>query len=359
MSITKAPFSCTYSPNMAELLWELNCTIAITTYQAGKVVFFSATSPNNLIQLPRNFEKAMGLALDKERMAVATKSEVIVLANAPALAPNYGKQQGAYDGLFIPRATYYSGEIDLHDMAWGQAGLVAVNTRFSCLSIIDDRFSFQPLWKPHFITDLVPHDRCHLNGMVMVDGKPRYVTALGKSDTPKGWRPGVETGGILMDVDSNQIVASGLPMPHSPRIYDNQVYVLLSATGELARVDVQKGTYEVITRFNGFVRGMAKQGDFLFIGLSRLRQNSSTFRDLPIAQKALQCGISVVHLPSGNQVGYIQYENSVEELYDIQILNGMRRPGILATDTSEHRMALVTPQDSYWSSPEPEIGHSK
>ena len=357
MSVTLPPFSCTHSPNLPELLWELKFTIAITTYQAGKVVFFSATGPEGLIQLPRNFEKAMGMAFDNGRMAIATKNEVVVLANSTALAPNYGLQPNTYDGLFIPRATYYSGEIDLHDMAWGKEGLIAVNTRFSCLSRIDDEFSFKPIWKPYFISDLVPHDRCHMNGMVMVDGKPKYITALGVTDSPKGWRPGVETGGILMDVESNQIITNNLPMPHSPRIYNGKLYVLLSATGELACVDLNSGKYEVITKFNGFVRGMAKHGDFLFIGLSKLRQNSSTFRDLPIAKKALQCGISVVHLPTGNEIGFLKYENSVEELYDIQILPGMRKPAILNTETEEHRRALVTPTDGFWSSAEPEIGH--
>jgi hypothetical protein len=36
-----APFSCTYSPQIPELLQKLNCSLAITTYQAGKVIFIS------------------------------------------------------------------------------------------------------------------------------------------------------------------------------------------------------------------------------------------------------------------------------------------------------------------------------
>ena len=50
-----APFSCQYTPQIPELLQHLNCSIAISTYQAGKVVFISAKDENNLIQLPRNF----------------------------------------------------------------------------------------------------------------------------------------------------------------------------------------------------------------------------------------------------------------------------------------------------------------
>lgn len=326
---------------------QLDCTLAISTYQAGKVVLISAVDENNLIQLPRNFNKAMGIAVKGHQLAVATKNEVVVLGNAPGLAPNYTQNQ--YDGLYVPRATYYTGEIDLHDMEWGNQGLYAVNTRFSCISLINDRFSFEPVWHPHFITDLDPVDRCHLNGMVMQEGKPKYVTALGVSNTEKGWRSGVEKGGVLMDVDSNEIIVKGLAMPHSPRLFDGELYALMSATGELVKIDTDKGSYEVITTFDGFVRGMDKIGDYLFIGLSKLRQNSSGFRDLPIAKKALHSGVEVIHLPTGASVASLTYQASVEELYDVKMLPNMRRPGIMDVNKEEHRQALVTPSDNYWS----------
>jgi uncharacterized protein (TIGR03032 family) len=350
------PFSCTMSPNMPELLWQLNCTLALSTYQAGKVVFLSALNENEIIQLPRDFEKAMGMAVSGERLAVATKNEVVVLANSRALAINYPGYSNKYDGLYLPRATYYSGEVDLHDMSWGNEGLWAVNTRFSCLSLIDDEFSFKAKWKPSFISDLTPDDRCHLNGMAMQNGKPKYVTALGKTDGPKAWRSEIQAGGLLIDVESNEIVIPNLPMPHSPRIYDGKVYILCSATGELVCAQTATGKYDVITKLNGFVRGMSKIGDHLFIGLSKLRQNASTFRDLPIARESIFCGVVVVHLPSGLPVGHIKYENSVEEIYDVQILPGIRRPAIMNTNMPDHRKALVTNHDAYWSVPEPERG---
>jgi hypothetical protein len=53
-----------------------------------------------------------------------------------------------------------------------------VNTAFSCLCTLDGRHSFVPRWRPPFITSLAAEDRCHLNGMAMADGAPKYVTAL-------------------------------------------------------------------------------------------------------------------------------------------------------------------------------------
>lgn len=343
------PFSCSISSNMPDLLWNLRGTLAITTYQAGKLIFISAVNDREIIQLPRQYDKAMGLAVHQNKLAVATQYEVQVLANSNDLARNYGAKPGSYDGLYLPRATYYSGEIDLHDMAWGNEGLWAVNTRFSCLSLIDEAYSFRSKWIPSFITDLTPDDRCHLNGMAMERGKPKYVTTLGTTNIAKGWRVQVQNGGVLIDVESKEIIVSGLPMPHSPRIYDGQLYALCSATGEVICIDTTSGKYEVITKLNGFLRGMCKKDDILFVGLSKLRQNSSTFRDLPITREALSCGIAAIHLPTGKQIGFIHYENSVEEIYDVQFLDDLQRPAILNTLREEHRRAIVTETNSFWS----------
>jgi len=343
------PFSCTYSPNIPELLGQLNCTLALSTYQAGKVILLSATGAEDLVQLPRNFQKPMGLAVSGDKLAIATKEEVVVLVNSPSLAAAYPDQPQTYDGLYVPRATYFCGEIDLHDMDWGNDGLWAVNTRFSCLALIDDSYSFKPQWQPTFITKLTPHDHCHLNGMAMADGKPLYVSALGITDTAEGWRENKAAGGVLIDVSSDEIILNKLPMPHSPRIYDGKLYLLLSATGELVYVDQNKGSYEVITRLSGFVRGLARYQDYLFVGLSKLRQKSSAFRDLPIAKKSLFCGIVVVYLPKGNIVGHIKYENSVEEIYDVQVLPELTRPGLMSPAKSTHRLALVMPKETFWA----------
>ena len=346
------PFSCTYTPNVAELLTQLNCSLAITTYQAGKLIFLSPDGLNAMRQLPRDFDKAMGLAINKDRMALAIKEEVVVLANAKELAIGYPNKPGYYDAFFVPRATYYTGIVDIHDMDWDKDGnLWAVNTLFSCLATIDDAYSFQPRWMPPFIKTLESGDLCHLNGMAMVDEKPKYVSMFGQTNTAKGWRQGVETSGIIMDIETNEVVAHSLPMPHSPRWYNGQLYCLLSATGQLIRIDIATGKYDVIAQLKGFVRGMAKRGDYLFIGLSKLRQNASVFRDLAITKDAVYCGVEIIHLPTGANVGNIRYQQSVEEIYDVQILPDALQPGILNHTTAAYRAALHTPGAAFWALP--------
>ena len=116
MNASLPPFSCTYSPNLPELLWQLECTLVISTYQAGKAIFLSATSPDELVQLPRNFNTPMGLAVDGRRLAIATRDDIVVLANAPSLAKSFPRQPGKYGGLYVPQAIYFTGTVNIHDL---------------------------------------------------------------------------------------------------------------------------------------------------------------------------------------------------------------------------------------------------
>lgn len=341
-----AAFQCTYSPGIPELLSSLGCSLVVSTYQAGKVIFISPHE-DGLIQLPRNFDKPMGLALDGRRLAVATRHEVVVLASDPRLAALHPSRAGEYDAFFVPRASFFVNEVDLHDMAWAGDTLWAVNTLFACLCTIDHDYSFVPRWQPPFTSALAPEDRCHLNGMALVEGRPRYATALGSADTPIGWKENRYGGGVLIDCATDEIVLTGLAMPHSPRDYDGRLYMLLSLLGALVVVDTERGTYEEIARVPGFVRGLARQGDYLFVGMSKLRPGR-VFPDLPLDRDKLLPGIAVIHLPSGEVAGLIQYQTDCEEIYDVQVLPGLRRPGIIGLGDGMHLNVLSTPEAVFW-----------
>jgi len=349
------PFSCKHTPELPELLAQLNCSLAISTYQAGKLMMVSSNG-EKLNLLPRQFDTPMGMVAKGNRIAVACAHETMVLAHDPSMGPSYPKQPNTYDTLYLPRHTFYTGAMMMHDMAWnGKNELIGTNTSFSCLCRIDGEHSFIPIWQPSFISELQPEDRCHLNGLCMEDGEPKYVTALGTSDKKGGWRDGKLNGGVLIDVQSNEIILDGLAMPHSPRLFQGHLYALLSATGELIKVGVASGSYEVVSKHPGFVRGMSLIGDHLFIGISRLRK-THTFGDLGLAQRNdLICGFDVVHLPTGALVSRFQFLSTCEEIYDICILPGLKRPGILGTAAETHRQAISTPQDSFWG----EIGDGK
>jgi len=343
------PFSCSYTQQIPELLHNLRGTLALSTYQAGKVLFLSSKN-DKLIQLPRTFPRAMAVGINGSKMAVATKDKVHILGNEPTLADNYPNQPGVYDGLYVPRTSFYTGNIDCHGLEWGQKGLWAVNTLFSCLCLINESYSFEPVWKPSFITDIVPEDRCHLNGMAMNnEGEPEFVTAFGSGDNHHSWREHIPGGGQLIHVPTGETISGNLNMPHSPRLVNGELFILTSGSGELLKIEPETGHIEVVRRIGGFVRGMVQAGDYLFIGLSRLRKNSSIFKDLPIADEAMTSGFVVIHLPTGAIVGSLRYLSSVDEIFDICFLPGSGRPGIVSPDMEIADRSLVLPEKSYWA----------
>ena len=344
---TPNPFELEYTPQFADLLYNLNISIALSTYQAGKVIMISAYDKERLIQFPRTFESAMGMALADNKLAIATKNTVEVLKNLPDLAQTYPQKPNTYDTMYVPRASYYTGYLALHDMAYVNKQLVAVNTLFSCLSYIDDNKSFTPFWQPPFIDDLKPEDRCHMNGMAVENDEIKYLTALGSGNKAQEWRDKKMSGGIIMEYPSGKILTEGLSMPHSPRIFNNKLYVLNSAQGELLEIDRETGKKKLVVNLGGFARGMEIVGDYLFIGVSKLRHNSKVFNDLPIASSSY-AGIVAVHLPYKTIVGSVRYRMSVDEIYDVKILANIKRPNILAKDNKLKDSIISVNNNSYW-----------
>lgn len=184
-----------------------------------------------------------------------------------------------------------------------------------------------PRWKPPFISALASEDRCHLNGLALVDGVPRYVTVLGQTDTPGGWRPAKASGGCLLEVPSGRVVASGFAMPHSPRFYDGKLFMLHSGHGQVGTVDVTTGRYESLGEVPGYTRGLALHGPLAFVGMSKIRE-TSTFGGMPIEAKRaeLKCGVAVVNLQTQQMIAYIEFHTGVSEIYDVQVLPGLRFP---------------------------------
>lgn len=313
---------------------------------------FSAPQADKISQLPRSFKKPMGIAKhpDGNRIAIACKDEVITFSQSEQLAAHYPNKPQTYDKLFTPRLTYHTGPLDIHDLSYGKGdNLFGVNTLFSCIVTLDDEFNFTPFWKPSFVHQISGTDMCHLNGMAMENELPRYVTAFGKGNTKQSWRDTLPHSGILIDVKSNDILCEGLSMPHSPRIYNGKLYCLMSATGEFIEIDRTSGKHTVITQISGFVRGLDFYEDFAFIGVSALRKKSKTFEKLDDSALTSKPGIQVIQLSTGKQVGKIEYISSVEEIYDVHVLPGMKRPNILNTIKPDYKLGVMIPHETFWA----------
>ena len=350
MNTSSKPFYCNYSPQFAELLNKLDISLVVSTYQVNKIIILKSVETDKITQLLRNFRNAMGIAVKGNKLAVSTLNEVVLLKNRPEIAGTYPSKPDVYDSIFIPSARFLTGHLSLHDMEFIKDKLVAVNTNFSCLAYIDAEHSFTPFWQPPFISELALEDRCHLNGLAVENDEIKYLTALGKSDTPHGWRPGKMNSGILMEYPSGRIILDKLAMPHSPRLFNGKLYLLNSAQGELLSVNPKDGTSEVIVKLGAFARGMSLHGDYLFIGVSKLRHNNPTFADLPIAKTSFS-GIIAVYLPNKSIVGSLNYEMSVDEIYDVKVIDNYQSPSILSPDMEVVSRAITTPKGSLWSKP--------
>jgi uncharacterized protein (TIGR03032 family) len=333
--------------SFVRILDEVGCSLAVSVYMSNRVILVSAE--NNQIYVEAfAFERPMGIATavtDGElHLAIATFQEVFIFTDAPLLAPSLPGDPGRYQHLLVPRAMLLSGDIDAHDLAWAGGKLYAANTRFSCIAAIDGRYSFTPVWTPPFITEVMPEDRCHLNGLAVADDRVAYATAFKSSDVPRGWSEPRLTGGLLMEVPSGKVVLEGLCMPHSPRVFDGHLYVLDSATGRVLRVEPERRTAEPLVKLSGFTRGLDCAGDILFVGLSRIRHRPGR-EALPIAVEydTLMCGIVAVNRLDGRILGYIKFDESYEEIFDIKALPNFRRGGILSVDDERHRRTLVLP----------------
>ncbi len=326
--------------------------LAISTYQAGMLVLV-AWDGRRVRVLARHFDKPMGLDGDAGRLVLATRNEITVFANAPALAGDYGRQRGGhYDALYLPRMTWHTGDVQAHEVQLHGDDIWVVNTRYSCLMRPSARYSFEPAWAPPFVTDLVPEDRCHLNGLALDDAGPAYVTAMAETDGARGWRERRTDGGVVIDVRANAIVARGLAMPHSPRLHEGRLYVLDSGRGALCRVDRDGGAVDTLAELPGYTRGLAFVGDTALVGLSQIREKH-LFGGMPIddRREQLRCGVALVDLESGGTTGLLECSAGATELFDLRFLPGLHRPNIIGRERPETRQAVTEPRSSWWLIP--------
>ncbi|WP_179076668.1 TIGR03032 family protein [Nostoc sp. C057] len=339
-SAPKLEITC--SPHLATWLQTQLLSLAFTTYQTNRLFFIGCNDQGTIAAHERLFDKPMGLYASNNGIYLSTRYQIWRFENL--LSPGERYQQS--DRLYIPRQAYTTGDLNVHDVVLDDAeNIVFVNTDFSCLATISNDYSFVPLWQPTFISKLAAEDRCHLNGLGLRDGKPRYVTACSTTDTAAGWRNHRVGGGVVIDVQSNEIIGTGLSMPHSPRWYQGKLWLLNAGTGDLGYLDGEQ--FVPITFCPGFVRGLAFWENFAFVGLSKLR--SPTFSGLPLEERLTalgntsQSGLMVIDINTGKTLHWLLFDGVVEELFDVVVLPGVRQPQCLGFQSEEIERLVTFP----------------
>ena len=333
------------SPHVAEWLHQTGVGLAVTTYQTNRLFLLGVKPDGTLSGFERLFDRPMGLHVteDGSRITMATRYQIRELVDALGEDDAYE----GYDRVYVPRRAHTTGELDAHDLHRTANGDIRfVNTRFSCVAAPSRTHSFRTVWTPPFISRVRPEDRCHLNGLALEAGRPRYATAVSRSDVADGWRTQRDGGGVVIDVRTNEVVAEGLTMPHSPRVHDGDLYLINAGTGELGRIDLGTGAFEPIAFCPGFGRGLALHDRVAIVGVSKPR-GDEVFRDLPLGRRlreknaTARCGMFVIDLTTGSVAHWLTFTRVVDELYDVQVLPHTRRPMALGFKTDEIRRFIT------------------
>ncbi|NEP79565.1 MAG: TIGR03032 family protein [Okeania sp. SIO3B3] len=333
-----------HTNNFPQILDQLGISLVVSTYQAGKLIVLRAD--NGVINTHfRTFNKPMGLAATHEKIALGTAYQIWDFRNVPAVAEKL-EPAGKHDACYLPRNIHITGDIDIHEMAWAKDELWFINTRFSCLCTLGHPNSFVPRWRPPFISGYDLTDRCHLNGLCLKNDLPKYATALGETDTAAGWRKNKANGGILMDIETNEILMRGLSMPHSPRWYQEQLWLLESGNGSLAKVDLNERKLETVAQLPGFTRGIDFWGNLAFIGLSQVRE-TAVFTGMPITQLQERiCGVWVVNILTGETIAFLRFEEGVQEIFSVAVLPNIRFPEIIEWNENLLASSYVLPDEA-------------
>jgi len=346
-------FSSTHTDNLPKILKALNISLAVTSYQSARLILIRSdgeTIDTNLKVFPR----PMGVYADKDRITLGTFNQVLEFKRSDELLENIKKgaldKEGDFsikvleknkeqmealksareeelnevkksDSLYLHRGSITTGMINIHDIAWGDEGLWVVNSTFSCLSTLSPNNSFIARWRPKFISELVPEDRCHLNGMAMKDGKPKYVTTFNMEDSRDSWSNGRTDYGTLIDVDTDEILLKGIIMPHSPKIYKDAVYVCESGLGVVWKYNLKTKEKSLVVKLQGFTRGLYFYGGVMFVGLSQVRA-SEIKNPIQISKEydETYAGVWMINLENNTEIGHIKFDGDVDQIYDIAII---------------------------------------
>jgi uncharacterized protein (TIGR03032 family) len=317
-------------------LAEQQISLAFSAYQAGDVFVIGPTAEKSITVGRARYTRAMGIALSGNSLYLGTAAQIWLFDRVTCQYPGF-------TSAFLPRVGVSTGDIDVHEMAVEDSGrLVFVNTLHSCLATLSNTESFSVVWKPPFISKLAPEDRCHLNGLALRDGVARYVTMAANSDVMGQWRAQMQDGGMVMDITTNEVIAEGLSMPHSPRWHEERLWLHNSGTGEFGYIN-NGGTFESVCFCPGYLRGLSFVGRYAVVGLSRMRARNkeANVRNMPLEklleEKKLEarCGIYIINMESGNIDHALNIEGDVTELFDVKVLSGITQTDILEFDCDQ------------------------
>jgi uncharacterized protein (TIGR03032 family) len=304
-------------------------SILVTAYKTHHIYSIGLTDKGEISIWFANMLRPMGIACSGKSLWVSNLGNLIHYEDKGSMKD---KEHGIFDKNFVPMTASYSGDVDVHDVCLTSTGEVFYcSALFSCICKPSYTKSFELYWKPPWIDRLAAEDRCHLNGLCLVNDEPRYVTSACMANDMSAWRD-IKGKGIVYDIKNEKIVCSGLYNPHSPRWHNDKLWILESGTGYFGYVDLNESKFVKCVFVPTFLRGMHFHENFCVVSGS-LDRHDSAFNELPLG-KTLQekdipskCGIWVIDLDTFDLRHSIIFNDPVTELYDLIVVKS-RRPKV-------------------------------
>lgn len=337
-------FEIIASRQFSKWLFEQKISIVFTTYQTNKVFLLGINQQGRLSIFERSFERSTALhAIGHQTLYLSTSYQLWRFENA---LPE-GKASGGYDCFMVPQVAWTTGALDIHDInTLSDGSCVFANTRFSCIAKVSEKYSFIPIWKPFFITDLTPEDRCHLSGFTCRNGELAFATAFASSNIFEGWRNAILDGGVLIDIPSNTLVTEGLSLPNNPVFYNEKLYLLNSGTGEFGTIDLKNGKFTPIVFCEGFPRGLTINNNFAIIGVSKTHEvkgQPTTVLETRLINSKIESksGLIVVDLTSGQIVHNFSIQGFIHDIFDVTHLEGVFCPSAVGVVSDEIKHVIT------------------
>jgi uncharacterized protein (TIGR03032 family) len=332
-----------FTPSRLFTAWlaDRRASIALTTGADGRLVLVGMTPEGKLSVFMRAYEGAYGLSAASNGLLMGSLYQVWRMENA--VAP--GRMASGYDRLYVPRIAYTTGEVQARDVAFAADGTVLfANTLFSCVAAASAEHSFVPIWRPAFVSRLLPEDRCHLTGFALEEGLLRFVTVAAGTDAPQGWRARARDGGMVIDAATDTPVAERLALPASPRLHAGHLWLVESGSGLFGYIDLDTGRFEDVAFCPGWANGVDFIDKYVIVGVSAAREGFQA-QSLPLGANLAQyraqarTALLVFDMESGELVHWLRLEG-FDEIADVAVLTGTIRPAALGLAGDDIRRVL-------------------
>jgi uncharacterized protein (TIGR03032 family) len=184
------------STTAVQFFLQHNISVLATAYKSNVVFCIGATKedtkanpklpPNRLSVFYSSYNHPMAIALsqrsDVQEVWLATKSHLIRMCDAGPEYCDSGPSCGGggpFTSTLVPRQLHAIGDQDVHGIYTQDINQpLFLSTSFCALCRLDTEKPEQTtnvVWKPPFVSEIQPEDRCHFNGVCLMEKPNTHV----------------------------------------------------------------------------------------------------------------------------------------------------------------------------------------